>query len=182
MVQENRIFEETQCERRQKSAATLQAMEALHQDGKPAPAHAGGDRISIFWQFFGGTILSIVALVIITAYNQITTTETDLRRDVSQAQLDLVKKEEINSRLTSIWNSIKELQATKTSLVSLGEQARALDQQVGAQTRHGEEQQRELRRKIEDISQRVQILAERLAAIEARNSTPQDSAQSARGR
>jgi TolA-binding protein len=134
--------------------------------GGRRPRPRAQQKMSLFWQVFGGTILSIVALVVLTAYNQLTSAQADLRRDMNQVQVDQVKKDELNTRLTVVWNSIKGLQGTSTSLVSLNEHAKILDGNIGNQLRSAEEQHKDLQRKVEELSQRVQILAERLVALE----------------
>ena len=55
------------------------------------------ERISWFWRIFGGTILSISALVVITAYQSISGSIHDLRLDLAQlkeAKADFVKKDD----------------------------------------------------------------------------------------
>jgi chromosome segregation ATPase len=102
------------------------------------------ERISLFWRVFGGTILSIVALVSITLFNNIMSSIAELRSEVSranearnaavaevraelakgaEARADLVRKDEFNSRMTSSWDRLQTLQqqnntqnATLTSL------------------------------------------------------------------
>src|SRR5579864_5699214 len=81
-------------------------MERLCSSGKRPAAARGKNKMSFFWQFFGGTIFSIVAMIVLTAYSQLSNMQTDLRRDVNQLQVDQVKKDEFNARLTALWNSI----------------------------------------------------------------------------
>ena len=146
--------------------------------------------ISMFWRVFGGTIFSIVALVIITAYTQMTGNISDLRKELTQVQADLLKKDEFNTRLTSLWNSIKELQAANTTLAALNERFKHIDQQmnnqsqsrdderkellrkVSEQRKTSEDERKELQRRIDEVSQKVQSQAERLAALEGRQSSP----------
>ena len=42
------------------------------------------ERISLFWRVFGGTILSIVALIFITLYNNLANAVSDLRNDLGR--------------------------------------------------------------------------------------------------
>jgi hypothetical protein len=142
-------------------------LERLRSGGKRPARARGKQKMSLFWQVFGGTILSIVALVILTAYSQLVSMQTDLRRDMNQVQVDHVKKDEFNARLMVLWNSIKELQNTSTSLLSLNEHSKVLDGNIVNQLRSAEEQRKDLQRRVEELSQRLQILAERLAASEA---------------
>jgi hypothetical protein len=157
-------------------------LKRLRSSGK-RPRARRQQKMSLFWQVFGGTIFSIVALVILTAYSQLTSAQTDLRRDLNQVQADQVKKDELNIRLTVVWNSIKGLQSTNTSLLSLNERAKVLDGNVESQLRSAEEERKDLQHKVEDLSQRLQVLAERLAGIEAaqRMARGETDARKARG-
>ena len=68
------------------------------------------EKISIFWRVFGGTILSIVALAVITLYNSISSNISDLRNEVNrerEARADLVKKDEFNSRTTTQYERMR---------------------------------------------------------------------------
>ena len=70
--------------------------------------------ISVFWRVFGGTIVSIVALVGITLYNSINTQISELRIEINklnEARAELVKKDEFSSRITSNWDRVQLLQA-----------------------------------------------------------------------
>jgi hypothetical protein len=77
-------------------------------------------RFPLFWRVFGGTLLSIAALVLINVYQGFSNGLHDLRNDMghlnndvrkelgrlSETQADLVKKEEFVSRMTSVWDSV----------------------------------------------------------------------------
>ena len=43
-----------------------------------------GEHISLFWRVFGGTIISISSLIVITLYNNISTSISDLRNYLSK--------------------------------------------------------------------------------------------------
>ena len=67
-----------------------------------APPAKGEEKISVFWRVFGGTILSIVALVVITVYQQFSSSLAELRNDMirsNEARAELLKKDEFNSRM-----------------------------------------------------------------------------------
>lgn len=108
----------------------------------------------------------MVALTVITAFGQLSSTATDLRRDINQVQAELVRKHELNVRLNAVWQSVKDLQVTTASRVSLEESTRALNQDLGARIKSDDDQRKDLQRQLEDLSRRVQVLAERLASIE----------------
>ena len=131
--------------------------------GTTAPA----EKIPLFWQIFGGTIVSVVALVAITAFGQLTSNETDLRRDVNQLQAELVRKEELNVRLNALWMSVKDLQTTTASRASLEESTGVLHHDLETRLKANDDQLKNVQRQIEQLNQRVQALAERVAAIES---------------
>jgi hypothetical protein len=170
MVTENPVYrEDTEC-REEKSRAEIVEAEVMRSSAKRVRGSvgpAGKPRMSLFWQVFGGTILSVVALGMITAYNQITTTDAELRHDVNQLQGDIVRKEELNARLTPLWNNIKELERTRIEVVSLSEQAKILGRSHELNTQAEVERQRDLQRQIDDLGRRLQVLADRLTALEA---------------
>ena len=90
---------------------------------------AGEERMSMFWRVFGGTILSIVALAAITVYNglnsgiselraELNRVNSDLRAEVAragEARAELVRKDEFNARVTTVWDGIKTMQAQSLS-------------------------------------------------------------------
>src|SRR5439155_14067589 len=89
----------------------------------PQSAKSPDEKVSIFWRIFGGTILSIVALVVISAYQGLSGGIRDLRADlakVSEARAELVKKDAFATSRTKIWDKFtevqKELTATSTPI------------------------------------------------------------------
>lgn len=92
-----------------------------------APSHSD-DRMSVFWRVFGGTILSIIALVAVTLYNNLMSQINDLRAELSrvhEARAELVKKEEFNTRSQNIWDRVQNLQDLRVTVSSLKEQVNA---------------------------------------------------------
>ena len=101
---------------------------------KSAEPKKGEEHISLFWRVFGGTILSIVALVSITLYTNITSSISELRTEVSrerEARAELVKKEEFNTRVTAQYERMRGIDTVKVELEGLKEKvhtnATALD-------------------------------------------------------
>jgi hypothetical protein len=129
-----------------------------------APGHRPGPRsrprASLLLQIFGGTILSIIALAVLTAYGQLTTMVTDLRRDVNGVQVEYQKKDEFSVRLMAMWNAIKELQNAGAAVPRLDEHAKALDKHLASQGQ-------DLQRRVEELNKRLGELSERLVALEA---------------
>jgi hypothetical protein len=132
-------------------------------NGAAAAAAASGkgeERISLFWRIFGGTLLSIAALVVVTVYQQFSNSVVELRNDMirlNESRADLLKKDEFNNRMTSVWNSIKDLQTANTAVTGMRERSALLEQQLKA----AEDERKEL-------TKQLQQLRERLAAVEGR--------------
>ncbi len=73
----------------------------------------GDEKVSLFWRIFGGTLLSIVALLVLTAYQSITGSIHDLRSDLSmlkEAKADLVKKDEFSAKTNKLWDKIQDVE------------------------------------------------------------------------
>lgn len=86
------------------------------------------EHISLFWRVFGGTILSIVALVSITLFNNMSSSITELRADVSrerEARAELVKKDEYNSRVTAMYERMRGIDAVKVEMEGMKEKTSA---------------------------------------------------------
>lgn len=99
----------------------------------PPKEEKGEERLGLFWRVFGGTLLSIAALVLITVYQQISGGLHGLRaglNHVTEVHADFVKKDEFSARNTSLWNGIKELQAANATVSALKERASLLEQQL----------------------------------------------------
>jgi chromosome segregation ATPase len=125
------------------SAETLRSSSSRGAKDEP-PGKSGDEKISIFWRVFGGTILSICALVGITVYQSIAGNIHDLRNDLSQvkesrgdftkkdefatlraevgsireAKGDLVRKEDFSSSKTQIWNRFTDVEKNVGSITS----------------------------------------------------------------
>ena len=167
MVMDDCQFEDDSCMRRDRSRAVARAHEATHvvrQSAAAGPAPPSGEKIPLFWQIFGGTIVGVLALIVVTAFSQLSSTATDLRRDVSQVQSDQIHKDELNVRLNALWTSVKDLQ---TATASREESAKVLHHDLATLVKTEDDQRKVLQRGLEELSRRVQILGERLAAMEA---------------
>lgn len=88
----------------------------LHNAQPEAPKAKSSDDtggISVFWRVFGGTIISIVALVGITLYNSMNSQISELRTEIhklNEARAELVKKDEFSTRVTSYWDRVQLMQ------------------------------------------------------------------------
>jgi hypothetical protein len=139
------------------TAETLRSVAAACAEEKARPEPRGEEKISVFWRVFGGTLLSIAALVVMTVYQQFSANLNELRAAIthlSEVQADLVKKDDLNSRATYLWAGIKEaggdVAALKTRTALLE-----------SMTQVFEKEQKELHDKVDHLT-------ERLAALEAR--------------
>lgn len=193
MATEREAFDDRREEGR--SNQTLLASETLrnaahrhiHRTDRPKSQDGG---ISMFWRVFGGTIFSIVALVIITAYTTMTGNLSDLRKDLTQVQADQLKKDDFKNSLSVLWSTIKELQTAGSTQAALNEHFKLTDEQMDKQAQSREEQRKEfqrkaeeerkanqderkeLQRRIDELCQKVQSQAERIAMLEGRQSSP----------
>jgi hypothetical protein len=111
----------------------LAAMRNLLESNAPDKTTPKEDeRISLFWRLFGGTIFSIVALITVTLFNNMSSSISELRGEVlrsnearmnavnelrnelaktNDTKSDMVRKDEFNTRMTSNWDRITALQA-----------------------------------------------------------------------
>jgi hypothetical protein len=164
--------------------ATVLAAETLRSAGNQdhGPAPRGEDRISLFWRVFGGTLLSIAALVVITVYQGFSSTLNDLRSEVAQinvARAELIKKDEFNNRLTSVWSGMKDVQTANMALTTaqerMGERTTLLEQQV----KEGEQERKALQQELQQVRERLAALEGRQAAGSSRK-PPHDAGSDAR--
>jgi DNA repair exonuclease SbcCD ATPase subunit len=170
-------------------------MEMLRQGAEAGKDAVSADRkegrIALFWKVCGGTLLSIGAMICVTAYqqfnnsindlrNDLTHLNTDLRKDLgrlSETHGDLVKKDEFGTRMRSVWDGIGTLRQSRDELATLKERCSVLLDLYKA----GEEERRQLTQEIQrlrehqageqqkkELVQELQRLRERLAGLEAR--------------
>ncbi|QDU22040.1 hypothetical protein [Urbifossiella limnaea] len=114
--------------------------------GATPPAAGSGDehKISVFWRVFGGTILSIVALVSITLFNSIQSSISELRAEVArtrealgaavkredfdrerEARGALAKKEDVDARVKTLYERIRVIEGYKGDIEAVKERTSA---------------------------------------------------------
>jgi chromosome segregation ATPase len=128
---------------------------------KQAEVTKAEEKISVFWRVFGGTILSITALVLIQAYQSVTGSIHELRADQTRMRelaADFVKKDEFGSRNTSLWNRLQELQSLNAAVSVAGNRLTSLEQQTAA----GEKDRKETAAALAAVTN----LKERFAILE----------------
>ncbi len=154
------------------------------------------EHISLFWRVFGGTILSIVALVSITLYNNLTSSVNELRAEVSrerEARAELVKKDEFNTRVTAQYERMRGLDTVKVELEGMKEKVHTNATAVEGVKREADAMQKDVA-SLELLKERVALLEglkkdvagldaikEKLAAAAADLKTTRDDVQKLTG-
>jgi hypothetical protein len=146
----------------------------------------------MFWRVFGGTLLSIGALVVMTLYQGLNAGVAELRTEMdhldkefrkdlarlSEVQGDLIRKGDFDATVRVTWTGVRELQEDRKALTALKERCAALVElfKAGeAQRRKLTEELHQLRRhKVADEERRqlaaeLARLCERLAQLEGRH-------------
>lgn len=120
---------------------TLRSPKSHSMPKETATNKSGDEKISLFWRIFGGTIVSIVALLFITAYQSISSSIHDLRTELSQlreAKGDFVKKDEYSNTRSKVWEKLqdldKQLGATAAPLVQIKDRLSQLEDQTKTTT------------------------------------------------
>ncbi len=168
------------------------AAETLRHSEGPAktPSHEKPEeRISIFWRLFGGTVLSICALVMINAYQSLASNIHDVRGDLSRlrdAAGEFIRKDDFNNRTMTLWTTLRDLQNMQGPVSVLTNKLAALEQQASAWERDHKEVVnlaaaiatlrekdalldklvKEAETERRDLAREVQALRERLAKLE----------------
>jgi chromosome segregation ATPase len=112
--------------------ATETTRNAAASSQPPAPPKSGDEKMSIFWRVFGGTAVSIVALVIITAYQMQNSSINDLRNELAksnEARADLVKKEDFATSRSKIWDKLQEMQKDSVTVQQLKDRMAQMEEQ-----------------------------------------------------
>ena len=118
-VFQKRIGDNEDLESSREVAALETARSAAESSSAGKPEEKKDDeKMSLFWRVFGGTILSIAALVGITLFNNIYANIGDLRAE-------LIKKDEFNTRSTSIYDRIRSFDTMKAEMEGLRERVTA---------------------------------------------------------
>jgi hypothetical protein len=175
----------------QTSDATVIAAEILRSTAltatPPSMPAKGEEKLPVFWRVFGATLLSIAALVIITLcqhfaghlnelHTEMEHISQDLRKDIAhlnENDANLVKKEDFNSRITSVWNSIKDLQTLSSTVVALKEKSLIREEQLREQ-----EERKELVRELQRLRERLAMLEGRQEGASGGKSSSSPSAVS----
>jgi hypothetical protein len=134
------------------AAETLRSVSVCKEEA-PAREAKAEEKISIFWRVFGGTLLSIGALIIMTAYTNLSGSIADLRKEINQEvekRADLAHKDELARSIGAQWTAIKEVQNSTSALGTVNDRVRVIDQQMDRVNKNNEEDRRDLRSKMDE--------------------------------
>lgn len=126
MLQKRPEYEDEPLDRTGEMAAYETARSAG--ESSPKDEKKDDERVSLFWRLFGGTILSIVALVSITLFNNMSSSISELRAAISherEARAELVKKDEYNARITAQYERMRGIDSLKVELEGMKEKVSA---------------------------------------------------------
>lgn len=156
---------------------------AVYETGRaaaePKPEEPKGDehKMSVFWRVFGGTILSIAALVTVTLFNNFAGSISELRAELSrerEARAELVKKDEFNARISSQYERIRAHDGLKVELEALKERTGtnlaaidALKKDAAAALDGAKKDTIATADAVKRDGLAIELLKERLAAVEA---------------
>lgn len=173
-------------ERQPLTANTPVLAEVLRQAAEAGKPEGGDEenRIPLFWRVFGGTVLSITALVVMTAYQGFTSSlkelsteighlEKDMRKEMAQfreSQGGLIRKDEFNGRMQSVWKSMKDLEEDRKQLAELKERCETLMQRHRTSITERRQLEEEIRlvREQQAMSQERQALRSELSQLRER--------------
>lgn len=136
------------------------AVEASH--GKEDAAKKEDEKLSVYWRVFGGTVVSIVALVAINLFNNLYGSISELRTELNkerEARGDLVKKDEFQARITSQYERIRAAEGMQNTLAALRSEHDGIKESVKANAAAVEGVKKE--------TAALDSLRERIAAVEA---------------
>ena len=94
------------------------AFAAVHTKSLESTIRHDEEKLSLFWRVFGGTILSICALISVTVYNNMAANISELRTEINrinEARGELIKKDEFNTRLATAYDRVQNLQGQNNS-------------------------------------------------------------------
>jgi hypothetical protein len=188
VVAQNRSERQSQALQNQVVIETLRQGSESPKAAEPEPKDE--HRMPVFWRVFGGTVLSITSLIVMTAYQGFTAGLAELRSDLGhlqtecrkevarlcEAQADLIGKEELATKLKQLDRNLVDLDEDSKSLKKLKERCEALLTAYRAGVEQRRELESELRllreqnaaqREREELRNELTRLRERLAGLEA---------------
>jgi archaellum component FlaC len=111
--------------------AQMAALETARAASTPGPGvedkpskKSDDEKLSIFWRVFGGAILSVCALIILTLFNNLYSNITELRNELNrerEARAEFIRKDDFNMRTSSLYDRIGSTEGLKAELEGLRE-------------------------------------------------------------
>ena len=162
-----RMDREDDLERGNELATGLAAAETMRSaveasQAKGEAAKKDEEKLSIYWRVFGGTLLSILALVAINLANNLYGSISEIRSELNkerEARSGLVKKEEFNSRITTQYERIRAAEGMQNTLAALRSEHDGIKDAVKANTQAVEGVRKEMAA--------MDAFRERLTSVEA---------------
>jgi hypothetical protein len=150
-----------------------------------------GGGLSVFWRVFGGTLLSITAMLAVTAHQSISGAlgtlrgdlahlNTEMRKDLAslgESYGDLVKKDEVDARARTVWDALNDLRGDKAELTALQQRCDVLTERFKAgqqerrrlaQEARGLREQQAAGDERQELVRQVRELRERVARLQGR--------------
>lgn len=164
------------------SAVAVRAVESAH---SARPTDKTEERMSLFWRVFGGTILSVVALIVLTLYNNLnqnisevradsTRTINELRSRVDQqndARGDLMRRTDLEKGLSALAARLDALASLSATVTAVGEKMATLSDRATAAGKDQREVQEALRTAISAIRDKLTPAEQSLRTLEADRKT-----------
>jgi len=131
------------------------------------------DDVPTVWKIFGGAIVSIIFMLIVTIFGYIITNLNNVQSSINCLNADMVKKTEFNDRLTHVWQKVSQVDVLKDrteaiekrcpTIDTLKEKSATTDQRINML----ENQVKSLQEENKTQAREITALRERLAVVEA---------------
>jgi len=166
------------------TAVAVRAIDAPHGAGAK-PTEKGEERISLFWRVFGGTILSVVALVALTLWNNLNSSISEVRADSTKtinelrarldnqndARSDLMRRADLEKGLAGLSTRLDAMAQLSTTITTLREQMTALSDKALATTKDQREAQEALKVALGALRDKLVPAEQSLKTLEADRKT-----------
>lgn len=127
------------------------------------------DHTPLWIKIFGGSILSIAFLCVITLTGYIVSNINNIQTQVNCVNADMITKKEFTDRQKTIWDSMK---IDSDNIAGLKERLNAIESLAKERANGAETQLMQLREENRQLQKDIQSLRERVAAIEGKAGAP----------
>jgi DNA repair exonuclease SbcCD ATPase subunit len=141
------------------------------------PSKGDDEKMSLFWRVFGGAIISVITLIVITLFNNLMATLTEIRSEINRInehRAELVKKDEFTTQLAATWDRVQNLQTQNNTqnaaLTSYRTELDGYKERLTKQANDIEAARKETLATLESLKKdmsAIEILKERVAALSA---------------